>query len=446
MTLSMKKYAWQILMVLLFMLMITIGSKGAALADVNVGEKIDTSNWQKVQGVVPDVVLDYVKKGWMTLKIGKLNYEPGDAWFIQEGEKRNKGKYDLTAKGEILDKATGALDPRNFIGVPFPVSEMNPSDPKMGEKFVNNIFWMVMSYGSNRQTACLHFVGNQYERKICGPQKAMKFVSTPYNMENQKYESQFGPDILECFIMRLTEPYELNGLATMSWQYAKQSDRVFAYIPALRRVRTMTAAARSDSMFGTDYSLDDAGCGWWAKPRAFNIKYLRTQETLSQYANPDVIRYTENPDHSLSLQKTPFVTGKFGYETPGWTGKPWAVTNSLWVKRKAYVFEIFSKDPYYNYGRMELWVDAKSVRPIFKIINDRAGKRWKVMIMNNGLGVAPEGYPWGMPLCAMGDVIYDEQRNHATLVMETKPGEIKDWNVKWDMADFSLNGMAKIGK
>ena len=381
------------------------------------------------------------------MKIGKLNYEPGDAWFIQEGERRNKGKYDLTANGELLEKATGVRDPRNFIGVPFPVSEMNLNDPKMAEKFVNNIYWMVMSYGSNRQTACLHFVSNQYERKICGPQKAMKFVSTPYNIENQKYENQFGPGIVECFIMRVTDPYELNGLATMSYQYSSNTpDKVFAYIPALRRVRAMTAAARSDSMFGTDYSLDDAGCGWWAKPRDFKLKYLRTQEGLAQYANPDVIRYNKNPDNSLSLQKEFFVTGKFGYETPGWTGKPWVITNSLWVKRKMYVFEVNARDPYYNYGKTELWADAKSVRPVFKIINDRAGKRWKVMIMNNGLGIAPEGYPWGMPLCAMGDVIYDEQRNHATCIMETKPGEIKDWNVKWDVADFTMTGFSKLGK
>ena len=57
-----KRHAWQILLGLLFVLMIMIGSKGTALADVNVGDKIDTTNWQKIQGLVPEAVLDYVKK------------------------------------------------------------------------------------------------------------------------------------------------------------------------------------------------------------------------------------------------------------------------------------------------------------------------------------------------------------------------------------------------
>ena len=199
-------------------------------------------------------------------------------------------------------------------------------------------------------------------------------------------------------------------------------------------------------MFGTDYALDDANCGWWAKPFNFNFKYIKTLEALVQYADPDPIKFIPNADGSLSVQKTPFVPAKFGYKTPGWKGKPWAVTNSIWVKRKVYVFEVNSKDPYYNYGKMELWGDAKTFENAFKIIWDRAGKRWKVMIMNNHGGYGTNNYPWGCQLCARGDVIYDEQRDHATSVEEYKPGERKDWNPKMDPSDYTLTGFSKLGK
>ena len=445
----MKKHAWQILLVLLFMLMIAIGSKGTALADVNIGDTIDSSNWQKVQGLVPDAVLDYLKKGWMTLKIGKLNYEPSSFYFNTEGAKRNHGKYDILADNQMVEKATGVKSPLNIVESPFPAEDLDPKDPKMAVKYFYNTYFLPISNGSSRQTATLSFFGpTKYERYIAGPQKVWGAVGSEANNANQKYSEQFGgKDLTQIFIMRVTDPYELNGLATMTYSFlGNTTDKVFAYIPALRRVRTMTAGARSDSMFGTDYALDDAGCGWWGKPVNFTFKYLRTQEALAQYADPDWLKFNPNADGSVSIQKTRFEPAKFGYKTPGWKGKPWAVTNSIWVKRKMYVFEVTAKDPYYNYGRMELWGDVKTFRPAFKIINDRAGKRWKVMIMNSHGGAGTNNYGWGMQLCARGDVIYDEQRDHATGVEEYRPGEQKDFNVKADPTDFTLTGFSKLGK
>ena len=208
----------------------------------------------------------------------------------------------------------------------------------------------------------------------------------------------------------------------------------------------MTAAARSDSMFGTDYALDDAAGGWMGKPRNFNFKYIRTQEALVQYSGPDRVKWLANPDGSLSMQKTPFATAKFGFETPGWKGKPWAVTNSIWIKRKVHVFETMAKDPYYNYGKMEIWGDAETNKCVYKTIWDRAGKRWKVMITNHGSQQGPNNYQWGRATTAFGDVIYDEQRNHATTIMEYKVGEQKDFNVPADPAEFTMGGFTRISK
>ena len=446
---SIRKHAWQVLIGILFVLMIAIVPNKAALADVNVGDTIDQSNWQKVQGLVPEAVLDYLRKGWITMKIGKLNYEPGDMWYTTESEKRNRGKYDITDDGQLLDKTTKVKTPLDFIAAPFPPSELDVKDPKIAQKFFYDAYLNVACHGSHRQTATLGFIGStKFERYIAGPQKGLKFLGTEANIKNQKYADQFGgKDMNEIFIMRVTDPYELNGLATMTYSHlGNTADKVFAYVPALRRVRTMTAGARSDSMFGTDYALDDAGGGWWGKPLNFNFKFVRVQDALSQYAGPDYVKFIPNSDGSVSIQKTPFLSAKFGYQTPGWRGKPWAVTNSIWVKRKIYVFEAIAKDPYYNYGKMEIWGDAKTLRPIFKVINDRAGKRWKVMIMNNCAGQATNNYPWGFGLVAFGDVIYDEQRDHATTVMEHRTGELHDWNVKWDPSEFTLTGFSKLGK
>ena len=446
---SMMKHAWQSLVVLLFMLTIMIGAKGTALADVNIGDYIDQSNWQKVEGMVPDVVLEYLKKGWISMRIGKLNYEPSDVWFYTESEKRNKGKYGIAEDGQIVEKASGVKSPLNFIAAPFPLSDLDPQDPTMSRKVFYNTYMLVNNMGSWLSTATLDFIGpKQFERYISGPQKVLGFLGIERSIENQKYSIQFGgKDITTAFIMKLTEPYELNGLATMTYTFfGNTPERVFSYIPALRRVRTMTAASRSDSMFGTDYSLDDVGCGWSAKPMNFNFKYVRTQEALAQYTGPEPIKFFPEADGSISIQKTQFATGKFGHQTLGWKGKPWAVTNSIWVKRKVYVIEATAKDPYYNYGKMEMWMDTKTLRGLFKIISDRSMKRWKVMIMNSSGTSVVGSYPWGFPLCAAGDIIYDEQRDHATAIREFKPGELKHYNVKLTPDEFTMTGFSKIGK
>ena len=381
------------------------------------------------------------------MKIGKLNMDPDQVYVLTEGSKRNPGKYTVTAKGELAEKATGKVDPEDYIGVPFPPKDLDPKDPLFSYKVFYNQMAILQSMGSHKMTAELLFLGEKYERKIYGPQKAVKFHALETNIKNQWMADTFGKGIDEIFVMRVTDPYELNGLATMTYSYIGATpDKVFAYVPALRRARVLTAAARSDSMFGTDYALDDAGCGWWGKPMNFNFKYIKTQETLSQFATPDRILFRPNPDGTIDMDKN-FTSGKWGFQTPGWKGKPWAITNSTWVKRKAYVIEVTAKDPYYNYGKMELWMDAGTNRPIFKIINDRAGKRWKVMIMNNNsLASSDQNYPYGLPNCASGDAIYDEQRNHATGCYEYAPGFVKHFNQKWDTSEFTLGGLSKISK
>ena len=222
--------------VLLLMAFVIGGRPTPVLADVVVGDNIDSSNVQKIQGLVPDVIYEYVKKGWIKIKIGKLNYEPGDTWIMRESEKRNKGKYDITDKCEVVDKATGAKDPRDIVGPPFPLSELSVKDPRIGEKMFTNNTFVNLSMGSHKQTATLSFVGDKYERKISGPNKGIRFIATPNSIENQKFGDKFfGNDIQETFIMRVTDPYELNGLATMTYSYfGNTPDKVFAYVPALR--------------------------------------------------------------------------------------------------------------------------------------------------------------------------------------------------------------------
>ena len=81
----------------------------AALCDVSPGDVIDKTNWQKLEGLVPDPVLDWVKKGDWILGIEELNYDPlaFKPDFGLEAMKTNVGKYGLGEDEGIVDPKTG---------------------------------------------------------------------------------------------------------------------------------------------------------------------------------------------------------------------------------------------------------------------------------------------------------------------------------------------------
>ena len=431
--------------VLLLMAFVIASRPTPALADVNVGDVIDSSNVQKIKGMVPDAIYEYVQKGWITMKIGKLNFDPADIMSneFKEHMKTNNGRYGISPKGELIDKKTGEQDPMDLIGVPFPTIDVK--DPMAGIMMLANHAGYLNCRGNMAMSATLYFVGQKMERFIRGPQIAMSFRNTSKNIALQASGKQFGAKPESTFIMKVTDPYELNGLATMTYSFADNTpDKVFAYVPALRRTRVLTAAARSDSMFGTDYALDDAAGGFMGKPRDFNCKYIKSQDMLARFNNPNVIELSQKPDGTLELSKNRPNT-VWGFQTPGWKGKAWASTGDIWVVRKGHVIECMAKDPYYNYGKFELWYDPACFTFFHKTIWDKAGKRWKVMNIGVGAYSTKDGSLSKID-AAFGDWIYDEQRDHATSIDEFNTREKKMFNAPISANDFNQGGLAKFAK
>ena len=104
-----------------------------AFADVSPGDVVDKTNWQKVEGLVPNSVLNWVKKGDFVMPVTELNYDPGDFWpdaAVQSFE-TNKGKFRMSPDGLILEAATGKT-PEHIVGVPFP--DVDLSDAQAAPK------------------------------------------------------------------------------------------------------------------------------------------------------------------------------------------------------------------------------------------------------------------------------------------------------------------------
>src|SRR5439155_504543 len=59
----------------------------------------------------------------------------------------------------------------------------------------------------------------------------------------------------------ILEPFDVKGVGFVSYRYldAAKQDDAWLYLPALRRVRRLSTAQRSDALFGQDTDVDSYG-------------------------------------------------------------------------------------------------------------------------------------------------------------------------------------------
>lgn len=408
-------------------------------ADVAPGDIITKDNYEKVKGMVPDAVLNWVKKGDMELNIGKLTYNPAEYFSpeVLESFKTNKGKYDIDAKDGIIGVKTGKL-PKFIEGYPFPDSD--PKDPKFIQKLMYNSAYASNLHGNMLYDGPFKFIGRSgYEREIIvtfrvsalDGNAAAKKLPNPKNIES--YE-----------IVMVTKPYDMAGIATLTHRYRKpaQLDLVYNYIPDIRRTRRASPTNRSENFAGTDLAIDDGG-GFRGKIPDFEWKFIEAKEALVPYltGKPGMLKKNKYGDWETTGEFGHLI---FGYQKEGWKGAPWAMTNIIWVKQKVYVAELRPKDPAYNYGVQHLWIDPDTFMIPYKLINDRDNKHWKTSV-NVGVGLqSPTGEKRLMWLSSQ--VIVDDRSDHATLIELISDKNKFVWPAKLNMSDFSLGGFTKFCK
>jgi len=410
-----------------------------ALCDVSPGDVIDSSNWQKLEGLVPDSVLNWVKKGDFILGIGELNYDfsANHPDFALEAMQTNVGKYGLDEEGGIVDLKTGEM-PEYIIGHPFP--EIDPKDPGAAVKIMHNSRYMQYIPGDIRFPFHIAWVGRGgYEREMgaLGIQAAMDGWPGARERGNS--------DRMEkLFIVLVTSPYDVQGTAVMTWRYldGKKPDDSFGYVPAIRRVRRMSPANRSDSFVGSDITMDDAN-GYDGKITAFEWKLLGKQEAILPFYDSNPVRVVQNEEGEWQTTRDSKDI-VYGYRKDGWQGAPWAPTNSTWVKRPVYIMEMKSKDKYYNYGTCHMWIDAETYMAIYKVIHDRSGVYWRTFVKADSGCMSKDKETKFLTIAQ--EMMVCDRTDHATVHEAIGPQHILNYYVQVDLNEFSLAGFQALCK
>ncbi len=406
-------------------------------ADLAPGEVIDKTNYQKLEGLVPDVLLNWIKKG-DSIKIGKLDYDPAEFMppaCIQNME-TNKGKYTIDKDGVLADVNTGKL-PKFVMGLPFP--EIDLKDPLAGFKIMYNKNYYTYGVGSIRVPFQPIWIARR------GLEREMDMDYWVYVKDGYPGAKEGGnPNNIEIYsMMRALAPFDVKGTNILLWRYrSKKQDSTFAYVPAIRRVRRMSPANRSDAFLGTDFCVDDAW-GYAGKVNNFQWKVLKKAGQIVPFIPGPPFELKQNDEGEwITANNRRKVT--YGYQVDGYQGAPWFPADLIFLMRPTYVLECRAKDPYYNYGLQYLWIDAEFYQPTYKVIHDRSGKYWKTEWQSQ---CAFHNADKSIMFMGLGNMMaFDDRSDHATNIILVDPRNYSTFYMHQDPNDYSLAGFQKMCK
>ena len=398
---------------------------------------IDSTNWERAEGLVPDSVLNWVKNGDLVLETGELNYDPS-AYLPQhalDSFQANAGRYEIDEKGWIVDVET-TKPARYIVGFPFP--KIDSEDQTAAEKIIHNEICTWNVHGDLRLVFQLKWIhpssGLEREIDIRGQVAVLQgwpgIKAFPNKDRVEKYQ-----------IVLVTAPVDIKGTAVMTWRYMSpdKQDSTFGYIPSIRRVRQMSPANRSDAFVGSDYCLDDANV-YDGKVQAFEWKLLRKQDAMVPFLdkNPQPIERNRAGEWCTTNRQKYII---YGFEKEGWQGAAWAPTNYVYARRPTYVIEMRAKDPYYNYGVQYMWVDTETFSGYYKVIHDRADSYWKTSIAAFS---GYEGTGGEMRLTTTAhSVMVDDRTRHATGTEQASKRNTMTYFADVNQRDFTLAGFQK---
>ena len=332
--------------------------------------KLSKDNWQKAENLLPDPVLKRVKAGDYTFTVVPLddqkfkeNYT-ANYWAASEA---NEGKYELDAETcAISNKETGET-PDHIWGKPFP--RIDPKDPTAACKVAWN-FYLANQMGEGVGAT---FTLNGIDRN--GEFRRIKMWLHANSYMGRTVKDEENPEKLRVTTMsHAMEPADAEGVNILSQQLNEwdAQDNIWAYLPQMRRARRVNAATRSDPIAGMDIFSDDLNC-YAGKVEYYKWKIVGEQKIFAPVIGPYALKQIKTKDEGKMDVPIPYLRG--GYETPGNEGAPWQITENLvLVERPVWKIEGESTDPYYNFGKVIMYIDKDMSRIYWKNVHNRAGE------------------------------------------------------------------------
>ena len=337
---------------------VTLLGPQASVAQVSPGDVINRTNIDKIKNLT----------------------SPGLQAAVDNGMELNVVAYQKITTSPIYDQATEKysaqvrLDDRNDLvnwvaGRPFPV--IDPADPKAAVKIMWNYqrgpyftddfnvhlpdadtgAFFVDHEGNRKYQIERHFIVD-WSRRL-RMQGRLRHDPRPVNPDN--------PDKVfeKAGFFPLIEPFDLKGVGSVSYRYLDptRQDDTWLYTPAIRRVRRLSSAQRSDALFGQDIDIDSFG-GYAGQVPWFEWKLLGSKPMLGSV-------------HGENLP--PKICPKDGGVT---YCENWEMRPDVWM------VEGTTKLPGYAYSKRVIFIDKEIYLVLYSDLYDRNNELWKTILQN----------------------------------------------------------------
>lgn len=419
---------------------------------LKVGDVLEATNAERAKDLLPPEILAHYQAGKYKNRI--VSFPRGimhRATSFEEETHKNAGRYTVEPEtGTILDGATGA-PPEYVYGIPFP--QLDADDPLAGIKALWNEFHSRWNQGNVKAESLLVWVRSDRVDRQSVQDTRIQFY------ENQApYYRIPNPQNFSSQVISITKsPADLEGTVAMAYRYRdpKKHDSMWTYVPALRRLRAMSPANRSDGFLGSDMSYDD-GPFFDGKPEDFVWKTVGLREGL-RIVDPAGIRGETLAPRWLDgggwRAEWPPNVPAAGYMQEGWDGLAWAPVSGALAKRPMWVVEGVPRDRYYLYGRLELWIDAETWGGVF---NRKFS--WKGDLLNTYTVMGHVNQPARRPDAPETEWVSSSQQNwqcaenvkmrRATLAgIRARADGPLDIRVSHDVGQvFNLQSLERLGK
>jgi hypothetical protein len=351
-------------------LTITLAARPVIAEDEGKSWVLDSNNWQQGEGLLPDVVLKRVKEGEYHYKVVpvdpdkfKQNYSKA-FWAASEA---NDGKYDVDpATCGLRDTKTGKV-PDFYFGYPFP-----KIDAKGDSHAACKMAWNFEAANQMGNGQGATFTLNGVDGS--GEFKRLKVWLHLNSFLGRSAGPIPNPEGLRSTSMSsVLEPQDVDGVGGLTKRLNDwtSQDQVWFYVPSTRRVRRVNAATRSDPVAGLDIFGDDLNC-YGGKVEYYKWKLVGETNILAPVLSPYPLPQKKLTETRSEVQIPYF---KAGYESPGSKGVPWLVVDNLsMVPRPVWILEGESDDPYYNFGKVIMYMDKDMYRIWWKLVHNRAGE------------------------------------------------------------------------
>ena len=406
------------------------------------GTMLDADTAASAEGLLPPEILARYRAGEYRNPVAA--WPDGPPWedAFRAASEKNAARLAVDPKGTIVEREGGA-PARGVYGLPFAIV---PSAPDAGIAVVWNAYYALWRIGSTHDVLGLQWVGKRgLERQAVLESHTLYWEGAPPG----RAPKDNPQDLASQQRASVTSPADLNGTASLVWRFrgAAQRDQAWTYVPALRRVRAVTPANRSDGFLGSDLSQDD-GAFFDGKPEDFTWKLVGRREALV-LADPasltNAVRRTARPDGGLS-EEWPAATKVVGHQDAAWRGVPWAPIGAVRVRRPVWVVEATPRDPYYLFSRIELTLDAETFQGVGSRKFDAQGTLLRSLefLSYASQPIEVGGETLRIPAASMGLVLAENTKaGRATIAGVAAPGDsVHERRVPVDPGLFSLEKLS----